>query len=259
MMAEDSNKPSISKTNDGSTTLYSPACDQHYHNPNGAVTESRIVFFETSGLLDDLKRNQKLTIFETGFGTGLNLILLSNYLKQLDHPPKIFFYSVEAYPVDAETAAKFDFGLELNKSEYLQLLTQIFRNVKTGLNTFHINDFLTLKLFIGPFKKMPKPDHPIDYFFHDPFSPEVNEELWTPDVFKTLKGFASDSGKLATYCAASKARAAMAVAGWKIAKAPGALGKREMTVASVNEMNLGELKRVNELRLAERYEKGDFD
>jgi len=49
------------------------------------------------------------------------------------------------------------------------------------------------------------------------------------------------------------------VAGWKISRAPGALGKREMTLASLDEKNLDGFKRVNEQRLIERYHQGDFN
>ncbi len=38
------------ETRDGSHTVYSPQFDQHYHNPNGAVAESRYVFFKQNGL-----------------------------------------------------------------------------------------------------------------------------------------------------------------------------------------------------------------
>lgn len=259
MMEPGADKPAVSKTKDGSTTLYSPKFDQYYHNPNGAVSESRIVFFETPGILSDFEQRERVTIFEMGFGTGLNLMLLKHYLNRLNSPAKVTYYSVEAFPVHPETAANFDFGEELSETGYNKLLPQIFENAVPGLNTFHIDDNLTLKLFIGSFDNMTPPEIPIDYFFHDPFSPEVNKELWTPEVFKTLMQFATESAKLSTYCAATKARAAMAVAGWKIAKAPGALGKREMTVASVTEENLTGFKRVNEQRLAMRYERGDFD
>ncbi|MFO7884188.1 MAG: MnmC family methyltransferase, partial [Desulfobacteraceae bacterium] len=64
---------------------------------------------------------------------------------------------------------------------------------------------------------------------------------------------------LTTYSAATSARAAMAVAGWYIARAPGALGKREMTVASKNPDKLSHLKRVDEERLARRFHDGDFE
>jgi tRNA U34 5-methylaminomethyl-2-thiouridine-forming methyltransferase MnmC len=258
-MSPEDQKPTISETKDGSTTLYSPVFDQYYHNPNGAVSESKIVFFETSGLLQSLQNRDHFAIFEMGFGTGLNFILLKDYLEKLDDPPIVDFYSVEAFPVDPDTASQFDFGEELNQQHPGELLRSIFSDAKPGTNSFQISKYLTLNLFIGTFDESPKPDQPIDYFFHDPFSPDVNAELWTPDVFRKLKAYADESAVLATYCAASSARAAMAVAGWKLSRAPGALGKREMTLASIDEKNLGSLKRVNELRLIERYQKGDFD
>ena len=258
-MSEEDQKPRISKTKDGSTTLYSPVFDQHYHNPNGAVAESKIVFFETPGLVDALQQRNHIAIFEMGFGTGLNFILLKNYLDDLENPPTVDFYSVEAFPVDPETAVKFNFGEELNQQNPGELLKSIFSDAEPGTNSVKISEYLTLNLFIGSFDNSPQPDQPIDYFFHDPFSPEVNAELWTPDVFQRLKSYAAKSALLATYCAASSARAAMAVAGWKTSRAPGALGKREMTLASLDEKNLVGFKRVNEQRLVERYQQGDFD
>ena len=258
-MSEEDQKPRISNTKDGSTTLYSPVFDQHYHNPNGAVAESKIVFFETPGLPEALQERDHIAIYEVGFGTGLNLILLKSYLDDLQNPPTVDFYTVEAYPVDPETAAKFNFGEELNQQNPGELLKSIFSEAEPGTNSIQISEYLTLNLVIGPFDDSPKPDQPIDYFFHDPFSPEVNAELWTPEVFQRLRSYAEKSALLATYCAASSARAAMAVAGWKISRAPGALGKREMTLASLDEKNLVGFKRVNELSLAQRYQQGDFN
>jgi tRNA U34 5-methylaminomethyl-2-thiouridine-forming methyltransferase MnmC len=258
-MESDRNKPGIERTRDGSTTLYSPRFSQHYHNPNGAVAESRIVFFETPGTASLLQKRREMSLFEMGFGTGLNLILMKDYLEATDPQPAIQFYSVEAFPVDGETASKFDFGPSLQHHHPGALLKSIFDSVQPGLNRIQVTEKLILHLFIGTFDKMPDPAHPPDIIFHDPFSPEVNPELWTPDVFKRIYRFSSDQAVLATYSAASKARAAMAVSGWYIARAPGALGKREMTLASPSEVPLKAFKRVNETRLAERYRQGDFE
>ena len=118
---------------------------------------------------------------------------------------------------------------------------------------------VTLNLFIGKFEDFKPVEIQADFFFHDAFSPEVNQELWTTETFRRLYSIASKEAVLVTYCAASKARAAMAVAGWKLAKTQGALGKREMTVASLSEEKLSEFKRVNEKRLIERFRNGDFD
>jgi tRNA U34 5-methylaminomethyl-2-thiouridine-forming methyltransferase MnmC len=254
-------QPTLTPTKDGSTTLYSSRFRQHYHNPNGAVAESRYVFFETSGLPDAISGNETLAVFETGFGTGLNLLLLHEYLHQSDKKIRATYYSVEAFPVDAATASQFDFGDNPFLNRSIPALADIFEQLKPGFNTFDISERLTLHLFAGFFDNFFEGDfitEKVDFIFHDPFSPEANPGLWTPEVFKKLASVAHQNTVLSTYCAATSARAAMAVAGWYVARAPGTLGKREMTVASLNPLILQSFKRVNEKRLAERYKSADF-
>lgn len=259
---ENSGTP-VKITKDGSTTLYSERFDQHYHNPNGAVAESRHVFFETPGLPAFLTENKTINIYEVGFGSGLNLILLMDYLEKTNQPVKANFYSIEAFPVDAKTVIQFDFGDTLSYLKPKERLSVIFSNLRPGLNTFSLNNHINLHLYLSLFDDLTENDfesvEPIDFVFHDAFSPDVNPDLWKPDVFKRLKSLCRPEAILSTYCAASSARAAMAVAGWYSARAQGALGKREMTVASTHQGKLESFKKVNHQRLAERYRRGDFD
>ncbi len=265
-MSQKSSKPTIKKTGDGSTSLYSPKFDQLYHNPNGAVAESRHVFFETNGLVRALEERSSLNIFEVGFGTGLNLLLTLDYLRKLNFDTEVAYYSVEAFPIDAEITEGFEFKDEPGLQKSLPMLRSILQDIYPGMNRIQLTDQISLHLWVGFFddlfeehEKSPIINHSIDFIFQDAFSPEVNEELWTPDVFEKLASISNDDAVLSTYCAASAARAAMAVAGWKIARARGALGKREMTVASLDSDKLKNFKRVNEDRLSERFEAGDFD
>ena len=170
------------------------------------------------------------------------------------------FYSVEAYLIDQKTAASVRFGRDIDTSEYSKLLASIFSGLKSGWNTIEVSEKVTLHLFNGTFDEMELTGiKPIDYVLHDPFSPDSNPAGWTPELFQKLADHSTDNAVLTTYSAASSARAAMSVAGWYIARAPGALGKREMTVASRNPNSLSHLKRVNEKRLIERFEQGDFE
>lgn len=265
-MSENNLKPTIHKTGDGSTSLYSPKFDQHYHNPNGAVAESRHVFFEKSGLVDALKSRESVNIFEVGFGTGLNLLLTLDYLQTLNLETTVAFYSVEAFPIEADMTEKFEFADEPGLQKSLPILRSILQDIYPGMNRIQLTDQVSLHLWIGFFddlfdehEKSPIINHNIDFIFQDAFSPEVNVELWTPEVFKKLASISNGDAVVSTYCAASAARAAMAVAGWKIARAQGALGKREMTVASLDTKRLKDFKRVNEKRLAARFEDGDFE
>lgn len=247
---------------DGSSTLYSNQFGQFYHNPNGAVSESNHVFFDVPNVDEALKREQdSLTFFEVGFGTGLNLLLLMDrYLKLTLNIP-IHFYSVEAFPVGQEVAENFNFGKFLAHPELQQIIPDIFGKLEEGMNNFNPlpGKNIQVHLFQGYFDELTEIEHKADFIFHDAFSPEVNPELWTVHAFQKLASFSKPQAVLATYCASSKARAAMAKAGWKLAKAQGALGKREMTVASLDEYQLTHLKRVNEARLIERFDAGEFD
>ena len=251
----------IHTTKDGSSTLYSSEFEQFYHNPNGAASESLYVFFETSGLISHLQLAESVIILEIGFGTGLNFILLLNLLKKHNLNIPVEFWSVEAFPVDDEKAKQFNFTDHLDYPELNNLLPEIFSDLEPGLNTFQPLEDLNaqLNLFYGKFEDFSPEELKADFIFHDPFSPEVNGELWTKETFEKLAGFSKPDVVLATYCAASKARGAMSAANWKVARTQGALGKREMTLASLSEEKLADFKRVNESRLAERYNTGDFD
>ena len=256
-----SERPDHHITKDGSSTLYSNTYNQYFHNPNGSVSESKYVFFETPDVPNTLTKNKKVTIFETGFGTGLNFLLLLDYYLSGECTSKVEFHSVEAFPISADEAGKLNFASFSDFAELRPILKNIFTDLKKGMNIIKpLPDVdVTLFLFIGKFENFKGERVQADFFFHDAFSPEVNEELWTPEAFGRLKSFAHAEAVLSTYCAASKARAAMAVAGWKLAKARGALGKREMTIASLSENNLTDFKRINEERLIERFNNGDFD
>lgn len=251
-------RPSLKTTRDGSHTLYSDRFHQHYHNPNGAVSESLHVFFEATGLPEHLRSGRPAHILEIGFGTGLNLLLLMDLLHDLPNPPEVVYQTVEAYPISAETARQFNYGQQLRHPGTADILPGIFDSLQPGQNTFLPAKTLEVRVFKGFFDTFAQP-FDAHFIFHDAFSPEVNAELWDAAMFQQLKALSRDTVKMGTYCAASKARAAMAWAGWKVARAPGALGKREMTLAALDARKLGDLKRVNEERLARRYEEGDFD
>lgn len=250
------------KSKDGSSTLYSNEFQQFYHNPNGAISESRHVFFEKSGVLEVLKSSEKpISIFEMGFGTGLNYLLLLEYVLHFNIKIPVHYYTIEAFPISIEKVHKLNYFEKLNIDFSNDHLVSIFSNLKKGWNQVSnaVTDSVQLSLFFGRFNELLLLNTSIDLFFHDPFSPEANPELWSFETFATLKEIASEDAILTTYCAASKARASMAKAGWKVARAEGALGKREMTIASLNSKKLSEFKRVNEERLINRYDNGEFD
>ena len=251
-------KTKIHLCKDGSHTFYSEKFSQHYHNPNGAIAESRHVFFETPGLPGRLNNADSLRILEVGFGTGLNLLLLMDQLCKMDAKPDITYRSVEAYPLKLEQAMKLNYPEKLDLPNAAEILACTFRELMPGINRRQLKKNVWLELFIGPFDQQTEPENNYQMIFFDPFSPDVNADLWTREIFRKLAEWSDPDVLLTTYGAASSARAAMAAAGWKVARASGALGKREMTLAALNPDVLSGWKRVDEDRLRERYESGEF-
>ena len=243
---------------DGSDTLYSEKFKQHYHNPNGAIAESRHLFFDTPGLQNRLEKADTYQIFELGFGTGLNLLLLLEMACKLDPMPVIHYRTVEAFPLTLESVMKLNYPEKIDLPNTAEILASTFRDLKPGFNDFVFKKNIHLELYYGPFDKMPAPDQKLQSVIFDPFSTEVNPELWTDNVFRKLISWSNEDVILSTYGAASSARAAMCAAGWCVAKAPGALGKREMTLAARNAKFLSDWKRVDEKKLSARYQRGEF-
>jgi tRNA U34 5-methylaminomethyl-2-thiouridine-forming methyltransferase MnmC len=273
----------IQPTGDGSHTLYSHRFGQQYHDTNGAIDESRHVFFENSGLMERLRRHEEVHILEMGFGTGLNLLLVADALQHTGSRSQVLYTSIEGYPISPATAS------QLNYQEYLRLppfnlqsstllsstlqslpsnmgerffaptdLSSLFSAILPGNNSCMITEQLELALFIGVFADFQFPSRPIDIIFFDAFSPKANPELWTSAVFRALYEHAHPGAVMSTYCAAVSARAAMCHAGWHVARGPGFKTRREMTIASRDPDRLEGLARVDEARYARRYADGEF-
>jgi tRNA U34 5-methylaminomethyl-2-thiouridine-forming methyltransferase MnmC len=221
----------LEECKDGSHTLFSEQFGQFYHNPNGAVAESWHVFFDQSDLRERLKSGADVRILEVGFGTGLNLLLLCDLIAELGSTSLVLFQSVEAWPVGPEIAAKFNYGGFLKSADESEALVNVFRELSQGPVDVDFTHQVHVRIHRGLFASMMPIETRFQYVFHDAFSPGVNAELWTPEVFNQIYDWCDNGATLTTYCAATKARNAMNDAGWMVTKAPGALGKREMSVA----------------------------
>lgn len=221
----------LEECKDGSHTLFSEQFGQFYHNPNGAVAESWHVFFDQSDLRERLRSGADVRILEVGFGTGLNLLLLCDLMAELGSSSQVLFQSVEAWPVDPAVVAQFNYGQFLKSVDESAALVTVFDELTHGSVDVEFTSQVHVCVHCGLFESMIPQKTGFQYVFHDAFSPGVNAELWTSEVFKQIYDWCDEGATLTTYCAATKARNAMKDAGWTVNKAPGALGKREMSVA----------------------------
>lgn len=208
-------------TKDGSHTIAIPEKGVTYHSVHGAVQESIHVFIEAGlGAVLASLPGPEITVFEMGFGTGLNAFLTA--LVAEEQQQLISYTSVEAFPLAAEEASVLNYSDTLGSGALFRALHQCRWNEAVSLNEFFtIRKVQTELAFFSP-------SRPFDLVYYDAFAPSAQPELWTEDVFAKLYGMMNANGVLVTYCSKGDVRRALIAAGFTVEKVPGPPGKREM-------------------------------
>lgn len=196
-------------TRDGSLTYLNTAVGATYRSVNGAASESRHVFLESSSLL---QRPSPWRVLELGFGTGLNFQTTSRAAQEA---------GVELDYVTLEPALM-PSDLWLTETEWKQ--------ARPG----HPLEIGPISLTIVPLRWQdyaPATEF-FDACYHDPFGPGQAPECWEAPCFEWSAQALKTDGVLVTFGAAGATRRAMQLAGYQVGILPGANGKREMTIAS---------------------------
>ena len=205
----------IRKTDDGSFTLWSEQYKETYHSTFGAATESTHVFIEAG--LKQWTENT-VSIFEMGFGTGLNALL--TYKETLGKSLRVHYHAVELFPVSLDI---------IKKIETAPYLTDTFLRMHEAEwnKEIQISEQFTLKKISSNLNEW-QPEAVYNLVYFDAFSPETQPELWTLQVFEKMYKMLSPNGILTTYCAKGSVRRNMIAAGFKVERLPGPPGKREI-------------------------------
>jgi tRNA U34 5-methylaminomethyl-2-thiouridine-forming methyltransferase MnmC len=211
----------IITTSDGSTSLYIPELNENYHSTHGAIQESMHVFIE-AGL--QMVNKPSINIFEMGYGTGLNFLLT------LIHGGKrtINYHGIEAYPLEPNLINQLNYASQLDADSETE---KVFSKFHEAQGTVILTDKITAtKEQVTLSNYIPKIKFDLVYF--DAFAPEVQPELWTPDVFDKIFNMMYPGGILTTYCAKGQVRRNMISSGFKVERIPGPPGKRQMMRAT---------------------------
>jgi tRNA U34 5-methylaminomethyl-2-thiouridine-forming methyltransferase MnmC len=207
-------------TGDGSSTIYVPELDEHYHSTHGAVQESEHVFIN-AGLKYIEKR--EINLFEVGFGTGLNALLTYYGAEKLKI--KVNYFSIEKYPLPPD---------EYNSLNYQEFL----HDKQSIIKSIHLAEWGTLCEISPQFHLMKieadallfnlegLPNFDLIYF--DAFGPDKQPEMWQADLFSKLYQHCNPKAALVTYSAKGETRRRLQAAGFTTERLPGPPGKREM-------------------------------
>ena len=207
-------------TKDGSSTLFAPRFDEHYHSTHGAIQESLHVFIQ-SGLYAHEIIEGPISILEMGFGTGLNALLTCLY-KGKKH---ISYTSLEAYPVPDELIQQLNYATE-TREHGAEGVFETIHAAPWEVSTEIVIDFHLLKHQIE--LQAYQPGQAFDVIYFDAFAPNAQPELWTKEIFSKLYNNLNPGGVFVTYSAKGNVRRALLAAGFEVEKIPGPPGKREM-------------------------------
>ena len=246
--AKSQEKMPMVKTEDGSFTLYQPEYRQHFHSLAGAESEAQKKFIEPCEIRKYLEDGRNIRILDVGFGLGYNAIAVANLANQIGKG-KVEIVSLEKdiKAVEASLAvAKSSLrSPNANSEGEARLILQSLLAEQAWES-----EFASIKLVLGDGREtLNQVEGPVDAVFLDPFSHEVNPELWSYDFLKLISAKLADDGVVATYSNAFPVRGAMLRCGLFVGETPAFGRKKGGTIASFRKEKINTPLREKELNI----------
>lgn len=223
MLNEKKIQRNIVHTDDGTTSLYVPELNEHYHSIHGALVESNHVYIEAG--LRVVTMNPCM-LLEAGFGTGLNAIL--TLIEATEKQRQVIYHTYEKYPL-----SKAEYAL-LNFADYLP---DVYRDDFEALHTvswnetIKINDFFSIYKYHADFQDM-RMEQQFNLIYYDAFNPDVQPHLWSKELLGQFYKALKPGGVLTTYCVKGIVKQALRANGFMLKRLPGPPGKRQMLRAT---------------------------
>lgn len=216
--------------------------DIYFSRDNG-LAESRYVFLQQNRIYERLStltatsaNEQVFHIAETGFGTGLNFLLVADLFLALsgddDRGAKLHFTSFEKYPLRPDDL--------LRAHQHWPQLAAVAERLQAqypdkvpGLHRLKLHPRITLDLVFGDALDT-LPDwsathrNTVDAWFLDGFAPKKNPDMWQPTLFQAIAATMKPAATLATFTATGHVRRGLQAAGINIQRISGFGNKREM-------------------------------
>jgi tRNA U34 5-methylaminomethyl-2-thiouridine-forming methyltransferase MnmC len=206
-------------TSDGSHTIYVPELNEHYHSIHGAVQESNFIFISTGF---DRCRANPVSIFEVGFGTGLNALLTA--IKSVSGKREVNYTAIEKYPVDVTIIRSINHHLFAGESG--KELSDLIHSAPWD-QWVHICRNFNLRKIKGDITVCPLSGK-YDLIYFDAFGPDKQPEMWTVELFASIASVTEKDGALVTYSAKGEVKRNLKACGYEVTLLPGPPGKRQI-------------------------------
>ena len=219
----------IVTTADGSNTIYNAHVGENYHSRNGALQESRHVFIQ-QGLQYFLENTADITptvsILEVGFGTGLNFLLSADFCTE--QQLQLYYLGIEAYPLSAEMISRTGYEQYISAGIWASFLDSYRQSL---LSPVKLNTYCQLQISARKLVDF-RSDYQFDVIYFDAFASAHQPEMWDDTAITHTLKFLKPGGVFVTYAITGNLKRIIKSLGFKVQKAPGAPGKREMLRAT---------------------------
>lgn len=215
-------------TEDGSSSLYVPELNEHYHSVHGAIQESLHIFIRAglSHYIGQSAGKTSFNILEAGFGTGLNAYLTLLFSEEQKIP--VYYHTIEKYPLIEEEYSLLNYAKEI-AAPYPELFQELHRCPWEKQQ--EISPFFRFYKQREDFRDLHLPEK-FDIIYFDAFNPDVQPHLWRSNVLRHFYEALLPGGIFVTYCVKGIVKRALREVGFTLERLPGPPGKREMLRAS---------------------------
>jgi tRNA U34 5-methylaminomethyl-2-thiouridine-forming methyltransferase MnmC len=211
----------IITTSDGSHSLLNEELNETYHSVHGAIRESLYVFIQ-NGLEYWLKKNDvPLSVFEVGFGTGLNALLTLQFAKEFKK--KIHYTTIEPFPLPEQIWSGLNYPTSLHGEKEYDAL-----HIARWDSEQSIDVNFTIRKLNTTLEKVEIPEATLDVVYFDAFAPSKQPELWNIALLEKVCRGLKPGGVLVTYCAKGQLKRDLKSLGLMVETLPGPPGKKEM-------------------------------
>ena len=213
-------------TSDGSHSLLNEALNETYHSVHGAIQESQHVFIN-NGLryfLDSSTSANSVSIFEVGFGTGLNALLTAKAMEITKASSS--YIAVEAFPVSEGLWTSLNYTTVLGHEDIFARLHRCLWETEN-----YITPRLVLTKRQTTLQEIELEPQSFDVVYFDAFPPNKQPELWTIDMLRKVIDAMKVNCVFVTYCAKGQLKRDLKELGLRVETLAGPPGKKEMVRA----------------------------